>query len=288
MKLLNAFGLLLLAGLLCLLLGQTNQNNFGGSTVNLAAPGPIGGTTPSTGAFTALTCGVVGTGCVITGNGGTSGSATFTWPAVAGTSANGITISNNLLLPSGTGTLPSYSFTADPSKGLYYKSASQVFANGGDVFAVTSATGINIASGSWLGWAAASDPTAAADSTIARLAATIFGFGTAGNTTGKLKAAGYMSVGTTFTSSGGCTEGTLVGGATAGKFTTSGSTSCTTVVTMGNSATAPNGWQCSASDITTAGDAIDPHMTTSNATTATIATGVIVAGDVISFACIGY
>ena len=115
-----------------------------------------------------------------------------------------------------------------------------------------------------------------------------FGNGTASNTTAKLKAAGFMSVGTKFTSSGGCTEGTLVGGATAGKFTTSGSTSCSTVITMGDSATAPNGWDCHALDLTTAADVTNPHQTSSTTTTATLATGTIVANDVIQFSCIGY
>jgi hypothetical protein len=128
------------------------------------------------------------------------------------------------------------------------------------------------------------------DTSISRTAAGVMAVGTGaqGSTAGQLKAAGYMAVGTTFTSSGGCTEGTLVGGATAGKFTTSGSTSCTTVVTMGNSATAPNGWDCHAIDLTTIADVTNPHQTASTTTTATFATGTIVANDVIQFSCIGY
>ena len=115
-----------------------------------------------------------------------------------------------------------------------------------------------------------------------------FGTGAAGNTGAHVKAAGYTSAGTTFTSSGGCTEGTLTGGATAGKFTTSGSTSCSTTVTMGNSLSAPNGWSCMAIDLTTIGDVTNPHQTASTQTTATFATGTIVANDVIQFSCIGY
>jgi hypothetical protein len=73
------------------------------SVFNSASPGPIGGTTPNTGAFSSLSCGVLNTtGCVITGYGGTSGSATMTWPGVAGTATNPILISNSVQLPSGT------------------------------------------------------------------------------------------------------------------------------------------------------------------------------------------
>jgi hypothetical protein len=95
-------------------------------------------------------------------------------------------------------------------------------------------------------------------------------------------------VGTTFTGNAGCGEGSLTGGATAGKFTTSGTNSCTIVITMGNVATAPNGWDCHAIDLTTVGDVTNPHQTASSTTTATIVSGTIATNDVIQFSCIGY
>lgn len=50
--------------------------------------------TPS---FTSIGCGVLNTtSCVITGFGSTSGSATITWPAVAGTVTNALTFSNGI------------------------------------------------------------------------------------------------------------------------------------------------------------------------------------------------
>ena len=56
--------------------------------------------TPS---MSAIACGVLNTtACIITGYGSTSGTATITWPAVAGTITNPISISNSLQLPSGT------------------------------------------------------------------------------------------------------------------------------------------------------------------------------------------
>jgi hypothetical protein len=129
-----------------------------------------------------------------------------------------------------------------------------------------------------------------ADTGLSRTAADVLaiGNGTAGDTTAQVKSAAYMSVGTVATTNAGCGEGALTGGATAGKMTTAGQTSCTDIITMGNSATAPNGWQCSFTDLTTAASAANPHQTASNATTVTWVSGTIVAGDVISFACIGY
>jgi hypothetical protein len=104
--------------------------------------------------------------------------------------------------------------------------------------------------------------------------------------TARLKAAGYISVGTKFASNAGCSETTLLGGATAGSFHAV-STSCTVIITLGNTATAPNGWACYAHDLTTSADYNNPHVS-STTTTATIVTGTIVSGDVIEFGCIGY
>lgn len=131
--------------------------------------------------------------------------------------------------------------------------------------------------------------TGTVDTGVSRSAADVLavGNGTNADTSGRVKAAGYMSVGTTFTGNAGCSETTLTGGATAGKFTAV-STSCTIVITMGNSATAPNGWDCDAHDLTTLADVTNPHQTATTTTTVTIVTGTIVSGDVISFSCIGY
>ncbi len=129
-----------------------------------------------------------------------------------------------------------------------------------------------------------------ADTAVCRNAGGVIaiGNGASCNTNGRVKAAGYMSVGTTFTGNAGCGEGSLTGGATAGKFTTSGTTSCTIVITMGNSASAPNGWNCTALDLTTVGDLLDPHQTATTQTTVTLVSGTIVANDVIQFSCMGY
>jgi hypothetical protein len=107
---------------------------------------------------------------------------------------------------------------------------------------------------------------------------------TGAQTFGTIKAAGYMSVGTTFTSNAGCTESSLTGGATKGSFL-AGATSCTLTITMGNSATSPNGWACSVWDVTTTADTM--KQTASTTTTATFS-GTVASSDKIIFSCDGF
>src|SRR5208337_4744867 len=71
-----------------------------GFSTYLASPPTIGGTAPGIGDFTTVNCGVSSaTACIFTGY-GTSGSATLTWPAAAGTTTNPIVSSNVLSAPS--------------------------------------------------------------------------------------------------------------------------------------------------------------------------------------------
>lgn len=92
----------------------------------------------------------------------------------------------------------------------------------------------------------------------------------------------FIDAGTTFTSSGACSETSLTGGATTGSFV-AGATSCTTVITTG--LTAPNGWACNVHDLTTPADSV--KQTASSTTTATFS-GTVVLSDVIQFHCDGY
>lgn len=96
-----------------------------------------------------------------------------------------------------------------------------------------------------------------------------------------------LSNGTKFTTSG-CSVSATTGGATAGKYTSGTTGTCTVVLTMNGATglTAPNGWSCSATDLTTAADALQ-GQTASSTTTATIS-GTTVSGDVVSFFCMGY
>lgn len=83
----------------------------------------------------------------------------------------------------------------------------------------------------------------------------------------------------------GCSNGTTVGGATAGKFTSGTTGVCAVTITMGSSATATNGWSCRANDETTPANLVSQS---GGSTTTAVITGTTVSGDIIDFSCIGY
>lgn len=101
---------------------------------------------------------------------------------------------------------------------------------------------------------------------------------------GKWEAGALQIFGTTFTASG-CSNGTLVGGATAGSYDSGTSGTCTVVVTMGNTQTAANGWGCSVWDITTNADLQEE---TAYTTTTVTFSGTTASGDKIAFSCIAF
>lgn len=117
-----------------------------------------------------------------------------------------------------------------------------------------------------------------------------FGAGTAGSSNARLEAGAYLIAGTKFATNAGCGEsaGTTTGGATAGKFTTAGSTSCTSIITMGSAIAAINGWSCWVHDATTSADYNNPHISSTSTTQVTIVSGTIVAADVLEWGCVGY
>ena len=203
--------------------------------------------------------------------------------------------SGRLLIPAGSGSAPSIALTTASGTGITFPAAGAVdmTGSGGSTFECSGASHYcelpNTSAFVWTNGGIGGT----IDSGFSRDAAAVLdaGNGSNGDTTGKVKAAGYMSAGTKFTTNAGCGEsaGTITGGATAGKITTSGSTSCSTVVTFGNSATAPNGWACQAVDLTTPADAHNPTVAPTSTTTVTITTGTIVANDVIQLGpCIAY
>jgi hypothetical protein len=231
-------------------------------------------------------------------SGNTSGTATLTAPAVAGTTTNPLTVSNVLQGPSGTVNNPTYGFSSAATGGMWYDSADNATGintpNGTEGFLLVNGPKVGMVSfevrnTDTIGFSSTGSVLGATDTGLSRGAADVVdcGNGTAADTSCQFKAAGVISVGTKFTTNNGCTDGANAGGATAGYFVV-GSTSCTEIVTMGNSATAPNGWSCTVVDITTLGDVTNPHQTTSSTTTATFVTGTVVSGDKIQFSCIGY
>lgn len=194
----------------------------------------------------------------------------------------------------GSSSQPGYTFTSGISNSGWFSgsASSACWISTASTTSCQNSTGLEVSNTSFLGWSVSATATGTKnlslsdDNSTSGLGVLDIGSGGSG-TTGKIKASSYMSVGTKFTTNAGCSETTLVGGGSVGKFSTVGSTGCTTIVTMGDTATAPNGWACFAHDLTTSADYNNPRVS-SNATTATIVTGTIVSGDVIEFGCIGY
>jgi hypothetical protein len=104
------------------------------------------------------------------------------------------------------------------------------------------------------------------------------------HTSGAVRAPAYILAGRTFTATGCGAPTSITGGSTAGSFLAH-ATSCTVTVTMGNLATAPNGWVCSVWDVTTTADALKEIAYT---TTTVTFSGTVAAGDKIIFGCTGF
>lgn len=236
-----------------------------------------------------LTVSVAGSGngsLALSGN--TSGACTYT------TDATGTLVTQNCrtTFPSGAASTLGWNFAGNLGSGMFWDNAvGTVFNNNGSSIAAFDSVGWRQAGGDILRWTSAAY-NSGVDLGLSRdtISTLDVGGGTASSTTGKVKAAGYLSLGTKFTTNAGCGEsaGTISGGATTAKITTAGSTSCTTIVTFGDTATAANGWACQVVDLTTAADYYNPR-TTSTATTLTIVTGTIVSGDVLQVGpCEGY
>lgn len=89
---------------------------------------------------TALTCGVLNTtSCVITGFGGTSGSATITWPLVAGTANQAIAFSN--AISSGGGVTATGQVLAGPAQAVGFNSRSLIISGADGTLGLTNNAG---------------------------------------------------------------------------------------------------------------------------------------------------
>lgn len=125
---------------------------------------------------------------------------------------------------------------------------------------------------------------------IYRPATNQLGFSTASTARGLFDAnglfivnSGIVSAGTKFTASG-CSNGTTVGGAVAGKFTSGTTGVCTVTITLPTTTT---DWNCMASNATTPANPMIQTDTTAHTTSCTIS-GTTVTGDIIRFTAIGY
>ena len=253
-------------------------------------------------------CGLAGTtSCVINGAGSTSGAATITWPAVAGTATNPITSSNNWSAPvlvataNGAASAPSVSVTGTPFTGgtgtttvplayLNSGTAPTAWSTSGTEFGINAPSGFagnfldfHLNGGSSLWSVSSTGQTTALGGTnssrltmsatghllISGAAPTISsGFGTAPSVTANNGTAAFrINVGTANTGNG--------------------------IVSLPIAAT---GWNCYATDITTTSASVAQTKTTgSTTTTATLqnytdlgATGGWVDSDVLAVSCFAF
>ena len=197
----------------------------------------------------------------------------------------------SVVVPAGSATQAGVTFTgANTAAGLGYITTNAFgFTNGSQWGTKFYPSGIAIPTGSWLSWSTGSSANNAVDTCLDHPSSGILRLDA--NTScndgkGKFQAAGFQSTGTTFTSNAGCTDTVLAGGATAGKFTVGTSSTCTTIVTMGNSLVGSNGWACSLHDLTTPATVVSQTATTIATASFTLTTPG--SGDVVNFACTAY
>jgi hypothetical protein len=180
---------------------------------------------------TALNCGIIGTtSCVITGNGGTSGSGTITWPAVAGTSTNPIVFSNVISGPVGSATSPTFQLNGT-GNGLFLPFTNQIALAASGVATlrlVGQGQGI-LSSSLTFGWANGADADAGTyDTGFCRVSAGLITTNIVGGTctpAGSFETAAYKTASNCQSAGGTC------GSAAAGQVTIAASASTVTVAT---------------------------------------------------------
>jgi hypothetical protein len=156
-----------------------------------------------------LSCGILNTtACVITGFGSTSGTATITWPAVAGTASNPILVSNYWGVPVGSAGSPSLTFTGELGYGFHYdgtggRAGVGIDNNGNDIMEIANSGNI-IQGAACYGWVSSTAIDVATDTSSCRVGVKTVGIGngSGGDISGTLEAAQLVSVGGT-----GCANG---------------------------------------------------------------------------------
>jgi hypothetical protein len=127
-----------------------------------------------------LDLGVAGTNGVLGLKGLTSGTATITAPAVAGTSTNPFVLSNVLQIPAGAQNTPGIWFTGGTS-GIYASSSDIVFQDAANNVAGINGNGYQVTSGRGLGWSNnATAPVNTSDTMFWRQAAGMISAGSGG------------------------------------------------------------------------------------------------------------
>jgi hypothetical protein len=198
--------------------GQTTGPGVFNTTLNYQAP--------------TLTVSAAGSGngqVALSGN--TSGTATFTAPAVAGTSTNAVISSNVIGVPDGGAGNPAIQRSAASNTGLFFSGNNSAFSGSGTIAAI------------FVG-----SPGLSGTNTIGMVA---------NGTSGSLAGTGACA-----------TTSTVVSGGWAGNLTCTGTTGASTlVITPGF--TVAHGFSCAASDLTTAANIL--RQSAESTTTCTIA-----------------
>jgi hypothetical protein len=240
--------------------------------VGTGAQGSVAGTLQAA----ALNCGVLNTtACVITGFGSTSGSATITWPAVAGTTSNQIVFSNAIASSgSNTGGTPQFSGTGSANQTGYG----------------------TLSTGDWVISRQGSSVLGSNASTAVDLNGGI-SFATCGSSFGSCSAIVTSTVPTIAAAGCGGSGASISGGNSTASFdinvgTGPASTGCT--VTM---PAAKTGWSCSVNDRTTISTTVSMQKQTGaisttsvvlqNFSDVTVATAPA-ASDIYHVTCTGY
>jgi hypothetical protein len=290
-----------------------NSTTQESSSALLAANGVVlgggAGTAPATNTgltYSAgnLSVGVAGTStAVITGAGVTSGTATLTWPAVAGTSTNAIVSSNVIQTPAGTNAAPGFAFSSAGSTGMFTDGTGDLkFSRQSSQLLGINSTGPYIFNATVLGFL---NGSFAQDTGLSRTAAGVLGVGTGASASvaGSISLAGVLLNGKVAVSGTAPTISSGFGG-TPSISANNGTIAFRVNVGTGGSATsgviglptASTGWNCQCTDITTTSSTVFiTKQTASSTTSATVgnftdtgSTGAWTASDILACSCFGY
>lgn len=169
-----------------------------------AGVGPVVATTTVTAGANGGTAGAVNL------NGSTSGTASITAPAIAGTSTNGLIVTNNVLLPNGTAAAPAYSFSSATGAGLFVDGSGEPIISKGGVarFGVVT-TGVQIPVASGYQWSSTT-VVGVADTGLSRDSAGVIdvGNGTSADKSGSINLTNLTASGTVRANTGFSANGT--------------------------------------------------------------------------------
>ena len=131
--------------------------------------------------------------------GKTSGTATITAPAVAGTSSNALTFSNVLSAPAGSATAPTFASSANSNTGMWFNGTNIDITNNGTNGFEFAFTQLRVGSTTTYGWCSVSTPGSCSDDTAFSrdsVGVVDLGTGASGSKAGSLNLTGLTATGT--------------------------------------------------------------------------------------------